>query len=146
MIVVDANVAAKWFLPEAGSQAALALHEGPDQLLAPDLIRLEVAAAITKRVRAEKEKDRLSPEQAIELCGKWFRRLDQSIIVLLPEHELLDQAVKLSVECKHSLQDCLYLAAARQFAAPIVTADRPFHERIRPFYKKITLLSGCEKN
>jgi predicted nucleic acid-binding protein len=48
MIVVDASVAAKWFLPEKGSSAALALQEGPSQLAAPDLIRMEVAAAITK--------------------------------------------------------------------------------------------------
>jgi len=146
MIVVDANIAAKWFLPEAGSNAALALQEGPSQLVAPDLIRMEVAAAITRRVRAEKEKDRLPPDHAIERCGKWFRLLDQAIIALIPEHELLDQAVKLSVDCKHPLQDCLYLAAARQLGAPIVTADRPFHERIKPFYKKITLLAGCETN
>ena len=46
MIVIDANVAAKWLLPEPGSEAAVALQEGPQQLFAPDLIRLEVAAAI----------------------------------------------------------------------------------------------------
>ena len=146
MIVVDASVAAKWFLPEKGSSAALALQEGPSQLAAPDLIRMEVAAAITKRVRAENEKDRLPPEEAIERCGKWFRRLDQGILVLVPEHELLGEAIKLSVDCKHSLQDCLYLAAARHLAAPLVTADEPFHRRIKSYYKKISLLEGCETN
>jgi len=146
MIIVDASVVAKWFLPEKGSAAALALQEGPAQLVAPDLIRMEVAAAITRRVRAEKEKDRLSPEDAIERCGKWFRRLDQGILVLIPEHEMLKMAVKLSADCKHSLQDCLYLAVARHLGAPLVTADEPFHRRIKSYYKKISLLEGCETN
>ena len=51
MIVIDASVAAKWYLPEKGSDAAVELQEGPDQLFAPDLIRMEVAGSITRRVR-----------------------------------------------------------------------------------------------
>jgi predicted nucleic acid-binding protein len=51
MIVVDANVAAKWYLPELGSEAALELMDGASPLFAPDLIRLEVLAAITRCVR-----------------------------------------------------------------------------------------------
>jgi predicted nucleic acid-binding protein len=97
-------------------------------------------------VRAEKEKDRLPPEEAIERCGKWFRRLDQGILMLVPEHEILGEAMKLSVDCKHPLQYCLYLAAARHLAAPLVTADEPFHKRIKSYYKKVSLLEGCETN
>jgi predicted nucleic acid-binding protein len=146
MIVVDASVAAKWYLPEAGSPAAMELQEGPDQLFAPDLIRMEVAASITRRVRADRKEERLSPEEALSRCGKWFVLLDQGTLSLIPERELLQQAVKLSVEIKHTLQDCMYLAAAQVLNASLVTADRPFRERASRFYKGVSLLPGCEKN
>ena len=146
MIVIDASVAAKWYLPEVGSQAALDLQEGPDQLAAPDLIRMEVAGSITRRVRAEKKEERISPELALSRCGKWFALLDQATVSLIPECELLQQAVKLSVETKHTLQDCMYLAAAQTLNARLITADRPFRERAVRFYKQVSLLPGCENN
>ena len=34
------------------------------------------------------------------------------------------EAVDLSTGLKHALQDCLYLAAARRFDVPLITADR----------------------
>src|ERR1700722_8424044 len=105
MIVVDASVAAKWFLPEPGAAAAVALQEGEDQLLAPDLIRLEVAAAITRRVRDPQKP--LTAKDAEERCGKWFRLLDNAAVELIPQEQLLAEAVKLSIDRKHPLQDCL---------------------------------------
>ncbi len=144
MIVIDASVAAKWFLPEPGSQEAVALQEGPDELFAPGLIRVEVAAAITRRVRS-KEKPLPAPE-AVRHCSEWFRLLDEAAIALLPEHELLDEAIQLSVNLRHTLQDCLYLAAALRLDAALLTADRPFHERASPFYPRITLLPSCASN
>jgi predicted nucleic acid-binding protein len=146
MIVVDASVAAKWLLPEAGTPAALELQEGPDQLFAPDLIRLEVAGSITRRVWAEKEKERLSAVDANARCDRWFQLLERATISLIPESELLKDAVKLSVGIKHSLQDCLYLAAAQQLSAELITADRHFWKRVSPSYKRISMLSGCQNN
>jgi predicted nucleic acid-binding protein len=54
VIVVDANVAAKRYLPEIGTDAALELLDGPSQLFAPDLIRLEVLGSITRCVQTGK--------------------------------------------------------------------------------------------
>jgi predicted nucleic acid-binding protein len=144
MIVIDASVAAKWLLPEAGSQEAVALQEGPDELFGPDLIRLEVAAAITRRVRAKDQP--LPPNEAIRRCAAWFRLLDRATISLLPESEVIEPAIRLAAELRHPLQDCMYLAAARQLDCPIITADRPLFERARPAYPRITMLSGCERN
>jgi predicted nucleic acid-binding protein len=143
MIVVDASVAAKWLLPEAGSDEAIALQEGPHQLIAPDLIRLEVAAAITRRVRAEKMP--LPPKEAVKRCQRWFHLLDQAIIGLIPESEVLAEAVDLAVQIKHPLQDCLYLAAAKSLNAELITADEPFHRRASRHYQRVTLLPGSSK-
>ena|SRR5579871_2370866 len=144
MIVLDASVAAKWLLPEAGSQEAAALQEGPDEMFGPDLIRMEVAAAITRRVRDEKKP--IPATEAILRCARWFRLLDQATICLLPECELIDEAIQLSANLPHALQDCFYLTAAMRLDAALITADRRFHDRAKPFYKKISLLPGCERN
>lgn len=142
MIVVDANVAAKWYLPEPGSDAALGLMGGPSLLYAPDLIRLEVLAALTRRVR----NGEATVEETEKRCQDWRRHLHAGAVSLIPEHEVLDEAVRLALAIRHTLQDCLYLAAARRLDAALVTADRPFHDRAKASYPRITLLPGCEPN
>ena len=79
-------------------------------------------------------------------CDKWLRLLDTATLSLIQEAELLQQAVNLSIEIKHRLADCMYLAAAQGLKVPLVTADRPFHDRAARFYKQISLLRGCEGN
>jgi predicted nucleic acid-binding protein len=142
VIVLDANVAAKWYLPERGTEAAVELMTGPLRLFAPDLIRLEVLSAITRRVRVG---EATSAEAAAQ-CQRWLDYLSEGGVVLIPEADVLANAVKLSMKVKHPLFDCLYLAAAHQLDAPILTADRPFFDRVKPFHKKISMLAGCENN
>jgi predicted nucleic acid-binding protein len=142
MIVVDANVAAKWYLPEIGSEAALQLMAGPTRLFAPDLIRLEVLGSITRCVRTGEA----GPDETRKRCGNWFRHLGAGAVSLIPEAELLDDAISLALEVKHNLQDCLYLAAARRLDAALITADKKFRDRAGSLDKRITLLQGCEGN
>ena len=52
LIVVDASVAVKWALKEADSEAAAALLDDDDPLLAPELLRIEGASAITRAGRS----------------------------------------------------------------------------------------------
>ncbi|HTU22712.1 MAG TPA: type II toxin-antitoxin system VapC family toxin [Gemmataceae bacterium] len=142
MIVIDANVAAKWYMPERGTEAALELLDSPDQLYAPELIRLEVLAAITRRVR----KGESTVEEARSMRHDWFKHLHEGAVRLILESDVLQDATELSMNVRHTLQDCLYLAAATRLDAALITADRPFHDRVKPFYKKISMLPGCEKN
>lgn len=142
MIVIDANVAAKWYMPERGTEAALELLDSPEHLYAPELIRLEVLAAITRRVR----KGESTVEEARSMRHDWFKHLHESAVWLIPESDVLQDATELSMNVRHTLQDCLYLAAAARLDTALITADRPFHDRVKPFYKKISMLPGCEKN
>lgn len=142
MIVVDASVAAKWLLPEAGSEAALQLVSGCDRLVAPALIRLEVLAAITRRVRT----GLATPSESRERCAKWLGYLEAGAIAVVPEEAVLDQAVEAAIALKHTLQDCLYLATAQQLGARLITADRPFYERAKTALPGIQLLAGCDAN
>jgi predicted nucleic acid-binding protein len=142
MIVLDASVAAKVYLQEPGSDEAIALLTGREKLLAPELIRVEVAAALLRRVR----KGELAAEDARRRCAHWLDRLRQELIRLTPDRELLDDAIALAAELKHPLQDCLYLAAARRFDARLITADRGFRDRAQSLDDRVTLLAGCERN
>ena len=142
MTVIDANVAAKWYLPERGSEAALELLDSPRQLFAPELIRLEVLAAITRRVR----KGEATVEESRSRCQDWLRDLHEGAVTLIPESEVLHEAMELSMSVRHTLQDCMYLAVARRLGSPLITADRPFRERAAPAYGQISMLAGCESN
>ena len=142
MMVLDASVAVKSYLQEAGTEAAIELLTGTAKLLAPELIRLEVAGALCRRVR----KGELEAGEAEERCRHWLSELDKGLFVLTADRELLPEAIALATKLKHTLHDCLYLAVAIRSHAPLITADHTFCERARPLYKKVTLLKGCEKN
>jgi predicted nucleic acid-binding protein len=142
VIVVDASVVCKWFLPEAGTERALVLLDGPLELVAPAVIRLEVAGAITRRQRLGECDD----AEARFLCDTWSERLGQGAVTLLPDDELLGRAVALAVELRHALADCLYLAAAELRGVPLVTADATFRKRAAAHYPDIHLLSRWQAN
>ena len=125
-------------MPERGTGAALALLGSADQLYAPELIRLEVLAAITRRVR----KGESTIEEARSMRQDWLRHLHEGAVSLVPESALLHEATELSMTVRHTLQDCMYLATAQQLGAALVTADRPFWKRASPSYKRLTLLAG----
>jgi predicted nucleic acid-binding protein len=142
MIVLDTSVAAKVYIEEAGSDEAIVLLTGQQKLLAPELIRVEVAAALLRRVR----KGELVAAEAQRRCRHWLERLRQGLFRLTPDEDLLDDAITLAAELKHPLQDCLYLAVARRADVPLITADGKFRDRAHPFGGRVALLRGCEYN
>lgn len=93
MIVVDASVAAKWFLPELDSSEAERLLEGPETMTAPDLIPIEVAAAISRRFRLGD----LDAAEAGELCEKWLKATGEGVVSTVPSALDIADAVRLSL-------------------------------------------------
>lgn len=142
MIVVDASVAVKWFIPEAGEEAAAKLLGGKKRLIAPALIRLEVTGAILRRYR----EGHLSEKKAREGTHAWEAMLQHRVVRLVPDAELFDDAVQMAFLAKHTLADCLYLAVAKELDAPVITADKPMRDRGTRAYKNITFLGGAEKH
>jgi predicted nucleic acid-binding protein len=125
MIVVDASVIVKWFVPEVGDAAAKALLSAADELMAPELARAEVASAlIRKGIRQE-----LTREDVESTLGAWFRAVADGQIVLLPDADDIGAAADLALELQHPLPDCLYLAAAERLGVALMTADRAFARR-----------------
>jgi predicted nucleic acid-binding protein len=136
MIVVDASVAAKWYLHEQGSEDASALLTTPQPLVAPSLIRVEVTGAIVRRHR----EGLLSRERVFEACELWEADLARGAVRLIPTPQLLPAARRIAVDIRHPIQDCLYLAAAlANHGVPLVTADRKFHDRAGPAFPFVEL-------
>jgi predicted nucleic acid-binding protein len=142
MIVVDASVAVKWFIPEAGEEAAAKLLGGKTRLMAPALIRLEVTGAIIRRYR----EGHLSEKKAREGTQAWEAMLQYRVVHLVTESELFDNAVQMAFLAKHALADCMYLVAAKRLDAQLITADKPMRDRGLRAYNNITLLAGVEEN
>ena len=125
MIVVDASVIVKWFIPEIGNAAAKALLATADALIAPELARVEVASAlIRKGIRQE-----IAGTDVASSLRAWFRALAVGQIVLLPNEQDIEAAAKLALDLHYALPDCLYLAAAERLGLPLITADRAFARR-----------------
>ncbi len=101
MIVLDASVAAKAYLEEIGSDEAIAVLASEEKLLAPELISVEVCAALCQRVRCGE----LEAGQARVRCDHWLGRLQKGLFALTSDRDLLPDAVRLATELKHAVQD-----------------------------------------
>lgn len=114
-LVIDASVALKWFVPEPGHAAALALLEGQDELLAPDWLLVEVANALWKQWR----RNRIDPLQIDEILS-----LLPNILTLSDARSLVRRAADIARPLDHPVYDCLYLAAAEVTNAVLITDDQ----------------------
>jgi predicted nucleic acid-binding protein len=137
MIVVDATVAAKWYLVENGTAAAFAVLQNSEALAAPDLILSEVAGAITRRVRV----GALTAAQATPLLAQWHSDLDLGFLRLEPFQHDLVSAERVALSTAHPLMDCIYIACAMRLGATLVTADQKLHRRGLTAYTSIELLA-----
>jgi predicted nucleic acid-binding protein len=136
MIVIDASVAVKWLLPEPGDAAAQELLASEERLVAPSLIRTEVAAALARRARFRE----IEPRDAETALGLWLQALRDGVISLVADEADLVTALGLTAELSHPLQDCLYLALAERLGAPLVTADKKFVIKARASHALVRVL------
>jgi predicted nucleic acid-binding protein len=121
--VVDASVAVKWVIPEVMSDAADRIRGGDDELLAPDLLLIEVANVLWQKTTAKE----ISAREADTALGL----LSESGIDLRPSAPLLPRALELARRLGHPVYDCLYLALAEQARATVVTADQRLLHKTR---------------
>ena len=119
-LVVDCSVAAKWVLPEPGSDLALQLLEqyelGEALLIAPDLLLAEFASLLAKRNRRKE----VSADQAVRA----LHLMESCSPKLLDMRSRLQHAFDLSLQHQLSLWDCVYLALAIEHNCPLITADQ----------------------
>jgi predicted nucleic acid-binding protein len=120
--VVDASITVKWVIPEVLSEAADRLRAGDPRFLAPDLLLVEVANALWRKMRAGE----ISPREAVDALSL----VEQSAIDLYPTGPLLPRAMELARRLDHPVYDCVYLALAEREQTPVVTADDRLLRRV----------------
>jgi predicted nucleic acid-binding protein len=122
-VVVDASVAVKWGIAEADSQAAAELLRTDHELIAPDLLGVEVANALWSNWRRQ-------IVDTAQMDG-FLARLPLLIQTFVPDSTLIADAAVLSRLIGHPVFDCMYLALARLAGACLVTFDERFLEAAR---------------
>ena len=111
--VVDASVAVKWVIGEAGSENAAMLKGA--RLYAPDLWVAECANVLWKKA-ARKE---ISAEEAEAAA----MALEAAEVELVATRPMLARAVRLAALLGHPAYDCFYLLAAADLGLSLITAD-----------------------
>lgn len=121
--VVDASVAAKWFVAESESVAAARVLQEDLTLASPDLLFAEVGNILWKKTR----RGEISADAGQTILNALKRariRIYRSSSV-----QLLHLAFQLAVEAQTTFYDSLYVALAIQIGLPLVTADRRLTQR-----------------
>ena len=133
-LVVDASVAAKWFLPEADASTALRLLDGRCRLAAPDLIHAEMGN-IAWKLHA---RGVLNTQEASDM-------IEHFLLMPLEVHDsafLLAFALEIAIATKRPVYDSLYLALAVELDGTVITADERWMHTLAggPFARFLRLL------
>ena len=102
--VVDASVAIKWVIGEAGAEAAAKL--AGSQLSAPDILLAECGSALWAKAR----RGEITDDEALSALAA----LRRAPVVLTPVPVLAADALRLALLIGHPIYDCLYLALSLQ--------------------------------
>ncbi|QDU87526.1 tRNA(fMet)-specific endonuclease VapC [Pirellulimonas nuda] len=136
-LVIDASVLVKLFIEEVGSRSAALTVRKADALFAPDLLWPETGNILWKYCR----RGELEAHEADAVLDEMLRMP----IEIVEGQRLIRAAVKIATATDRTAYDCLYVAAAIEVDATLVTADErlchalegsPFAERVRPIGKK----------
>jgi hypothetical protein len=123
ILVVDASVATMWFVPRNHSANAMLLLAQEFELVAPALIRIEIASALLKASR-RKEIAAADIEEALDL-------ILPNAIRFLSIDDYVRPAFEIARRLGGSLYDGIYIAAARDLGAPLITDDATMGETAR---------------
>ena len=137
-LVIDAGVALKWVIAEAGSEAALAFRLGA-RLIAPDIMLADCATILCKKVA----RGELAQDEALLAA----RLLQGAGIEFVSTRPLLEAAMLIALDLRQPLRDCVYIALAAGRNCRLVTADcvlaRSAAERAQGAWSDRVILLGA---
>jgi predicted nucleic acid-binding protein len=120
--VLDASVAAKWFLPPSREPYALEAERvlehyvaGKCSLTVPDLFWPELGNILSKSARRG--------EISLSSCGLAVEHLELLRLPTLPSEPLLARALTIALDFQRPFYDCEYVALAVESRTPLLTAD-----------------------
>ena len=118
MIVVDASVVMKLLTREQDASLAVERVSREPERTAPDWLYAEVASALSKKVRYG--------GLSLAFVDEALASLPLIMPDLVPSKPLLRLAIELSVQLRHAIYDCMYLAVAMEEQCTLLTADHKF--------------------
>lgn len=142
LLVVDASVAAKWYLPEELSDEAVRFLEagvrGEVRLVAPSLLQPELGNVLWKRYR----RGEVSPERIREV----WTAFEAAPLSLVESGSLMPGAIEIAIGYECTVYDAVYVALAEAGAAEgaaMLTADSKLVARFAgtPFAGRIQALT-----
>ena len=115
MLVVDASVVIKWFVPEVRTDAARRWLASAHEFVSPDLLFPEAGNAIWKKVR----RGELTVDEGQRLVGDLSRVAVEPIAM----RALVPDAHALAVRTGLTVYDATYVALAVRLETQVITAD-----------------------
>lgn len=116
IVTVDASVAAMWFVPQEHSDRASHYLASEYQLVAPDLILLEVGSVLLKAVGRKELTAAESRDVLLSLLPGALR--------LVPAADHTETGFGIAQRFGGSIYDAVYISVARALDVPILTNDR----------------------
>jgi len=123
MLVLDASVVVKWFVPEIYEAEAKSLLNPANQFSAPDLLFAEIANVMSMKVRRG--------DMAEEKAQRLVTDLHSIPIATVPCRELARETCMLAMATGRSAYDAMYLALAIMLDTRLITDDQRLANAIR---------------
>lgn len=121
-MILDTSVLFDAVVDGTRSGSARRFLVATDELSAPDLIRLEMAGALTRSVRRKDISDDYA-RAAYELAERSLPRIEDS-------SPLMPRVFQLSLELAHPCSDCVFLALAESRGVALATSDARFARKL----------------
>lgn len=136
--VIDTSALVKYVVAENHSNAVRAIvashHSAAIRLIAPEFILAECANVLWKYIRRS--------DWSVADALAALRELRSLNIPLVPQDELLDDALVFAGETGTVVYDALFAVLARRENAPLLTADIPLANRLSAAGIPALALSG----
>jgi len=114
-VILDTSVLYDVVVDGARSEAARRFIREAETLWSPDLIRIEMASALTRSVRRK------------QIGGEAAQAAYRVAVSLVPDVEdsaiLISRAFEMSLDLVHPCADCVFLALAENRSVPLATSD-----------------------
>ena len=125
VLVVDASVVVKWFVPEVHSEAARRLLNVAHDYLAPDLLFAETTNTIWKKIRRR--------ELELEEGQRLVADIGHVAVQTVSCRALAEDAHALANAIGRSVYDALYVALAVRLNTRMITADDRLEAAVTAF-------------
>jgi predicted nucleic acid-binding protein len=122
VFVVDASLVIKWFVPEIHSDVARRWLDASHDYVAPDLLLLEVANVVSKKVQRQ-ELDGIEARQLV-------MDLERVAVESVPTRSLLQDALSVALTAGITVYDAMYLTLAVRLDTEVITGHDRFADKI----------------